>query len=91
MRYWSPNLRSVTRGEWVQFDGERRIAIIREISAGTPPQPLLRDDTWAPVEADRDFLGYFPIDALRLAAEMVWEVYQAALAARKRGACRGVA
>lgn len=75
----------------MQFDGERRIAIIREIAAGTPPQPLLRADTWAPTETDRDFLGYFPADALRLAAEMVWEVYQAALAARKRGGCRAAA
>ncbi|MFF2493265.1 hypothetical protein [Agromyces sp. NPDC058064] len=69
----------------MQFDGERRIAIIREVDAGTPPRQLLRADTWAPAEADRDFLGYFPVDALRLAAEMVWEVYQAALAVRKRG------
>ncbi|MFF2389351.1 hypothetical protein [Agromyces sp. NPDC058104] len=86
MRYWSPNLRSVTRGEWLQFDGERRIAVIREVNVGTPPQQLLRADTWVPAEAGRDFLGYFPGEALRLAAEMVWEVYQAALAATKRGA-----
>lgn len=85
MRYWSPRLRSVTPGEWSQFDGSRRIAIIREVEIGTPAKALLRAETWAEDAAARDFIGYFPVDSLRLAAETVWEVYQAAIAARKSG------
>ena len=85
VRYWQPKLRSVTRGEWIQFDGSRRIAIIREISAGNPPKPLLRAETWAPDDVARDFIGYFPADELRLAAETIWKEYQAALAAVKSG------
>ena len=71
MRYWQPKLRSVTRGEWIQFDGSRRIAIIREVEAGTPSKPLLRAETWEADEAARDLIGYFPIDEIRLAAETV--------------------
>lgn len=86
MRYWQPKLRSITRGEWLQFDGSRRIAIIREVEIGTPPKPLLRAETWAEDATARDFIGYFPADALRFVAETVWEVYQAAIAAPKSGA-----
>lgn len=78
VRYWQPKLRSVTRGEWLQFDGSRRIAIIRQVEAGHPPKPLLRADTWAPDPAARDLIGYFPGDELRLCAETVWGEYFAA-------------
>lgn len=92
MRYWTPKLRTIRDGEWVQFDRGRRIAIIRRIGAGHPPRELLRADTWADDPLGRDFLGYFPVDELRLAAEMVWEVYQAAIDARKsRGRARAAA
>lgn len=85
MRYWSPKLESVTRGEWLQFDGSRRIAVIHEAEIGTPPKLLLRAETRAEDPTARDFIGYFPSDSLRLAAETVWEVYQAAIAATKSG------
>lgn len=85
MRYWSPKLRSVRPGEWLQFDGSRRIAIIREVEVGTPAKALLRAETWAEDVTARDFIGYFLADSLRLAGETVWEVYQAAIAAQKSG------
>ena len=40
MRYWQPKLRSVRRGEWIMFDYTTRIAIIREVEAGTPAEPM---------------------------------------------------
>ena len=49
----------------------------------SPPRPLLRAETWAADELARNFLAYFPADALRLAAETVLELYQAATAAPK--------
>lgn len=83
MRYWQPKLRSVTPGEWIQFDGSRRIAIIREVTIGIPPKPLLRAETWTSDPEARDLIGYFPPDSVRLAAETVWKEYQAAIAAPK--------
>ncbi|RXZ51901.1 hypothetical protein [Agromyces binzhouensis] len=82
MRYWQPKLRTVQRGEWLQFDGSRRIAVIRMVQRSTPPRSLLRAETWAPDAAARVFIGYFPADELRLAAECVWDEYQAAIAAQ---------
>lgn len=80
MRYWQPKLRSVERGTWLQFDGSRRIAIIQQVEKSNPPRLLLRAATWA-LDADlRELIGYFPVDELRLAAECVWEEYQAAIA-----------
>lgn len=82
MRYWQPKLRTVQRGEWLQFDGSRRIAVIRVVQRSTPPRSLLRAETWAPDAAARAFIGYFPATELRLAAECVWDEYQAAMAAQ---------
>ena len=79
MRYWQPKLRVVGPGTWLQFDGSRRIAIIRTVTAGYPPRPLLRADTWSADDDARAFLGYFPADELRLCAEMVWSLYQGAI------------
>ncbi|WP_438854874.1 hypothetical protein [Agromyces sp. M3QZ16-3] len=79
MRYWQPKLRVIRPGTWLQFDGSQRIAVIRTVSAGYPPRPLLRADTWAADDVARDFIGYFPIDELRLCAEMVWSLYQEAI------------
>jgi hypothetical protein len=83
MRYWQPKVRAIAPGTWLQFEGSRRIAIIRTITAGYPPRPLLRADTWAADDAGRDFIGYFPTDELRLCTEMVWSLYQEATSARK--------
>jgi hypothetical protein len=82
LRYWQPTLRSVQRGEWFQFDGSRRIAVIRVVQRSTPPRSLLRAESWAPDAGARVFIGYFPADELRLAAECVWDGYQAAIAAQ---------
>lgn len=77
MRYWQPKLRVV-----------RSLAAVRRQPAYCrhphrqrrhPPRPLLRADTWAADEIARDFIGYFPIDELRLCAEMVWSLYQEAV------------
>ncbi|GAA1942373.1 hypothetical protein [Agromyces allii] len=81
MRYWQPKLRSVERGTWLQFDGSRRIAIIERVEKSHPPRQLLRAQTWAQDAAQRELIGYFPVDELRLAAECVWDEYQAATAA----------
>lgn len=80
MRYWQPKLRPAAQGTWLQFDGTRRIAIIRVVTAGHPQRLLLRADTWAADEAARDLLGFFPPDALRLCAEVIWGLYQDATA-----------
>lgn len=80
VRYWQPKLRAVAPGTWLQFDGSRRIAVIRVVSAGHPPKPLLRADTWAADEGARDLLGYFPPDELRICAEVVWSLFQDAIA-----------
>jgi hypothetical protein len=76
MRYWQPKLRSVRRGEWIVFDDTTRIAIIREVEAGTPAEPMLLAETWAAEPAERCFIGYFPVDRLRLAADVVWTEYR---------------
>ena len=58
------------------FDDTTRIAIIREVQAGTPAEPMLLAETWAGEPAERILLGYFPADRLRLAADIVWSVYR---------------
>ena len=58
------------------FDDTTRIAIIREVEAGTPAEPMLLAETWAAQPADRCFIGYFPVDRLRLAADVVWTEYR---------------
>lgn len=73
-------------GTWVQFDGSRRIAVIRTVTAGYPPRPLLRAETWAADENARAFVGYFPADELRLCAEVVWTLYQEATSAKAKDA-----
>lgn len=72
MRYWSPKLRPVRPGEWIQFDGSRRIAVITEIELSSPSRKLLRAVTWAEDPLARDLIGFFPAGELRLAAEIVW-------------------
>ena len=54
--------------------------MIRVVQRSTPPRSLLRAETWAPDAGARVFIGYFPADELRLAAECVWDEYQAAVA-----------
>jgi len=77
VRYWQPKLRTVQRGVWLQFDDSRRIAVIRVVELSNPPRRLLRAETWAADPGDRELIGYFPVDELRLAAETVWSEYQA--------------
>ena len=68
-----------------------RIAVIREVTIGHPPKPLLRAETWSSDPSARDFIGYIPPDSLRLAAETVWKEYQAAIAAPKSGSPDAIA
>ncbi|MFF2388884.1 hypothetical protein [Agromyces sp. NPDC058104] len=85
MRYWRPDLRSVRRGEWIMFDGERKIAIIRLVTIGLGEygkRELFRAVTWAPRSEDRDLIGYFP--DRHLAAVVVWSVYQRDLERARR-------
>ena len=79
MRYWQPKLRSVVPGEWIMFNGSRRIAIIRRVTAGTPAQPMLYAETWAEQPDERSMIGYFPEDRLRFAADVVWTEYRRAV------------
>lgn len=81
MRYWQPKIRSVRPGEWIQFDGSRRIARIRLVEVSSPPKQLLRAEVWAGDGKPGEFLGYFPVDELRLAAECIWMQYRDATAA----------
>lgn len=86
MRYWHPKLRTVQCGEWLQFDRSRPIAVIRVVERSSPPRLLLRAETWAPDVAARAFMGYFPVNELRLGAECVWNEYQAAAATHQEEA-----
>lgn len=58
------------------FDDTTRIAIIREVQAGTPAEPMLLAETWAAEPTERILLGYFPEGRLRFAADVVWMLYR---------------
>lgn len=75
MRYWRPDLRATGPGEWIMFDGQRKVAIIREVVLRE--HRLVRSVTWAEKSDERRLIGYFPTRAL--AAEVTWWEWQKAL------------
>ena len=60
-------------GVWLVFDGSRRIAIIRLVDIRG--QRLLRSVTYDDDPERRSLIGYFPANAMRLAAECTWTEY----------------
>lgn len=55
------------------FDQHRRIAIIRIVEIRG--RRLLRSVTYAADSEQRQLIGYFPENAMRLAAECTWHEY----------------
>lgn len=60
-------------GVWYVFDKSRRIAIIRYVEVRG--RRLLRSVTFDRDPAQRQLIGYFPEDAMRLAVEFTWWEY----------------
>ena len=65
--------------------GSTRIAIIRRVEAGTPAAPMLLAETWAADPLERAFVGYFPPDRVRFAADVVWTEYGRTVEAEEAG------
>jgi hypothetical protein len=86
LRYWHPELRSVRPGEWILFDGSTRIPFICRVDAGAPAEPMLLAETWASEPGERSFIGYFPADRVRLAADVTWTEYRRAIEEADGGA-----
>jgi len=75
-QHWSPVSQvqaSPEPGTWYMFDRSRRIAIIRLVEVRG--RRLLRSVTYDENPAQRQLIGYFPVDAMRLAAECTWSEY----------------
>lgn len=60
-------------GTWYVFDRSKRIAIIRLVEIRG--RRLLRSVTFDRDPEQRQLLGYFPEDAMRLAVECTWSEY----------------
>ncbi|MET2012996.1 hypothetical protein ABXJ56_15745 [Microbacterium chocolatum] len=76
VQVWSPMSqlqRSPEPGVWYIFDRSKRIAIIRLIEVRG--RRLLRSETFDQNPAQRQLIGYFPEDAMRLAVECTWSEY----------------
>lgn len=65
--------RSPESGTWYMYDSSKRIAIIRTVEIHG--RPLLRSVTYDRDPQQRSLIGYFPVDAMRLAAECTWSEY----------------
>jgi hypothetical protein len=65
--------RSPEAGVWYLFDKSKRIAIVRVV--GVRGRRLLRSVTFDHDSAQRQLIGYFPEDAMRLAVECTWAEY----------------
>lgn len=73
---WSPMSqlqRSPERDVWYIFDTSKRIAIIRLVEVHG--HKLLRSVTFDHDPAQRQLIGYFPEDAMKLAVECTWSEY----------------
>lgn len=65
--------RSPEPGVWYVYDKSRRIAIIRYVDVRG--RRLLRSVTFDHDPAERQLIGYFWEDAMRLAVEFTWWEY----------------
>ncbi len=76
VQVWSPMSqlqRSPEPGVWFIFDKSKRIAIVRVVEV--QGRKLLRSVTFHDDPAQRQLIGYFPEDAMRLAVECTWSEY----------------
>ncbi|ANG86086.1 hypothetical protein A8L33_12485 [Microbacterium aurantiacum] len=76
VQHWTPLSqleRTPEPGVWLMFDKSRRIAIVRVVTVRG--RRLLRSVTYDQDPEKRVLIGYFPEDALRLAAECTWSEY----------------
>lgn len=76
VQHWTPMSqlqRSPEPGIWYVFDQSKRIAIIRHVEV--KGRRLLRSVTWSQDPEQRQLIGYFPEDAMRLAVECTWSEY----------------
>ncbi|WP_314455819.1 hypothetical protein [uncultured Microbacterium sp.] len=76
VQVWSPMSqlqRSPEPGVWYIFDNSRRIAIVRVVEIHG--RKLLRSVTFDHDPEQRQLIGYFPEDAMRLAVECTWAEY----------------
>ncbi|MGN7186972.1 hypothetical protein [Microbacterium enclense] len=76
VQHWSPLSQvqaSPEAGSWYMFDRSMRIAIIRLVQVRG--RRLLRVVTYDQNPERRVLIGYFPQDAMRLAAECTWSEY----------------
>lgn len=74
--HWSPLSqlqRDLVPDQWLMFDKSKRIAVIRVVEVRG--RRLLRSVTFHADPAERVLIGYFPENALRLAAECTWSEY----------------
>lgn len=80
---WTPEstLERVGPDEWVIFDHQKRIAVVRQLSIGPRNELVYRAVTWAARSEDRVLLGY--LSTLSLAAGIVWREYLAAESERR--------
>ncbi len=76
VQVWSPMSqlqRSPEKGVWFVFDKSKRIAIVRLVEVRG--RKLLRSVTFHDDPAQRQLIGYFPEDAMKLAVECTWSEY----------------
>lgn len=76
VQVWSPMSqlqRSPEPGVWFVFDRSRRIAIVRVVEV--QGRKLLRSVTFHDDPAQRQLIGYFPEDGMKLAVECTWAEY----------------
>lgn len=76
VQHWSPLSqlqRDLVPDQWLMFDKSKRIAIVRVVEVRG--RRLLRSVTFHANPDERVLIGYFPEDALRLAAECTWSEY----------------
>ena len=76
VQMWSPMSqlqRSPEPGVWFIFDKSKRIAIVRFVEVRG--RKLLRSVTFHDDPAQRQLIGYFPEDAMKLAVECTWPEY----------------
>ena len=73
VQVWSPMSqlqRSPEQGVWFIFDKNKRIAIVRVVEV--QGRKLLRSVTLHDDPAQRQLIGYFPEDTMKLVVECTW-------------------
>jgi hypothetical protein len=76
--HWTPMsqvVRSPVADSWLVMDGAKKIAIIRIVELGNPPEKLFRAVTYDADSSERILLAY--THKLSLAAAVVWREWSA--------------